>query len=414
MSSTAESSLSPVPMKLRSHEVATRSTTLDEFTTRLQEASYHIKPPLRIAANEPRVDQSVSEPKKEPPVAHPTSGLSSTRPREERPSRNEQRPVREAPPVRSSSEQTLSPTRKVRTPSPTNEPVPIVRRHPVPVLIPPPPDPRPGQASSPPLGLSESSSASESLSYTAAPSRPPTASRSNRTRLNTMPTPASSSDSIPTVVPPQPLVAITTTTTAAPPTTRVWKSRRSGAPSALNAISPSLGNQSPTTFSRTPGSYVTNRTPTPQPGEIKPRERDVSLPSGSSPPWGFYPSYANYSARDARLAKAQKDFEEEKNNDFVPVEVRPPPQPFTALSIPASKKNSPFAFLSRGRHVRTLSLSSMDAIEGSQVSMMVFELGCFVAVLTVLRIVGDGFYRGRSITEERVLRFHAAALSWSH
>lgn len=263
-------------------------------------------------------------------------------------------------------------THKTRTPSPTNDPPVGARRgRTSPVPIPPPPEFRPPQDSSPPRGILGNPSATNSPSFSMSP--PPPSGVGGRQKpawASTLPTPSpSSNNSIPrsSQSPPGPII----NTSASALTGRVWRSRRSGAPSALNALSPS-SNATPSPIPRGAPLYATQRPSTPRSGSpprLDTRSRDPSMSSSSSPSWDLFASYSSAREREARLEKAQREFEEEKGRDIIPAAATKPPQPFIALNIPLAKKNSPFAFLSRGRHVRTLSSASVDGAGGSQVRL---------------------------------------------
>lgn len=420
MSSMAESQLSPIPAQARAHAGGGNLATLDDFAARLAGAAYNIKPPLRLPSPEvpvhhPRDDQPLK------PVATnnnaasgrpsaPAQAPTSTRPREHRRTPSDEPSLRE--PARSPvAEPAQNPVRKVfRPPAVTKDSTTSIRRHAVPVLIPPPPDPIPPRDPSPPLQIQRTESASTARSVPYTNETPPTttttnsASRSRRRVSSPLPTPNSSTDSIPAPVrqpaprksamkagtqtqpkveiPQEPVkspipLSAATPTAATPAPGRVWRSRRSGAPAALTAFAPASYTPAAATSSSTSttqnGPYAFNRIVTPQPQEMKPRSREAPLPSSSSSPWSaYYPSYVTLTARETRLAKAQQDYEQEREADFVPSDLGPPPMPFTAVNIPVSKKNSPFAFLSRHRrHDRTLSDASMDAM-GSQASSSSF------------------------------------------
>lgn len=381
LSNAADSGHALAPPDTRTKNRSTRSNTLDDFTAHLTGSSA-MKPRLAITQSpsvgeENRTDQVLPAPQNKRP-----SRLSSTRP-------SEQRRLNEESPSHSMPNQALDPPRKIRTPPPTDEPPIAVRRgRTSPVPVPPPPEFRPRHDSSPPRRISEDSSASDSHSPSMTP--PPrlgTPSRTKPARASVLPTPPSSSDSIPQPTrAPAPIV----TTSASASTGRVWRSRRSGAPSALNALSPSLNAAAPAPIPRGAPSYATQQPSTPRPSS---RPRELSLPSSSSPSWGLYPSYSSVSQREARLEKVRRDFEEEKGKDIIPAVATKPPQPFIALDIPVSKKHSPFAFLSRSRHVRTLSSASVEAAGGSQVRSTSLPLK-----FTDFRATDDGVCRRRGFT----------------
>ena len=364
-SNTADSGQSPGPLETRTKNGPARSNTLDDITARLVKPASNVKPPLAIpqslsTGEEKQTAQTPPTPNKRP------SGLSSTRP-------PEQRRLEGEAATHSASDQESN--WKTRAPSPTNDPPAGVRRgHSSPVPIPPPPEFHPPQDSSPPRGMSENPN-SPPFSTSPSPQSGGAGSR-QKPRGSTLPTPPSSNGSTPPPTqarPQEPLQAppapfINTSSLAS--TGRVWRSRRSGAPSALNALSPSVSTAAPVPIPRgappnPAGHPSTPRSASPpRPGS---RSRELSLPSSSSPSWSFFPSYTSLSEREARLEKIQREFEEEKGKDIIPAVTTKPPQPFIALNIPLAKKSSPFAFLSRSRHVRTLSSASLEAAGGSQV-----------------------------------------------
>lgn len=156
-------------------------------------------------------------------------------------------------------------------------------------------------------------------------------------------------------------------TTSPDGTTRIWRSTLSRVPASLSGSSV-VKLTSPTD------------TQVPATGNIPPpRRRELSLPS--LPTWDLFPSYSNLTEREARLKRAQEEFEAEIAGDgddlCTPQHDSKrvwPPKPFAAMTIPPSERQSPFAFLSRNKHARALSSASKGGSGRSEVSFDVLSI----------------------------------------